>query len=110
MEESYLEITHLLLGDQFTYQNSASFKLLKEPLLTLLEIKESKFIIVLICIYMCCAHFRVSAGIFVDLEASPVPYLKLIRNVQCFIIHSDSNLIPNEWKNVKCVAELLYSG
>ena len=56
---------------------------------------------------MCYAHFRVSAGIFVDLEASPVPYLKLIGNVQCFIIHSKSNLIPNEWKNVKMCSGII---
>ena len=101
---------HLLLGDQFIYRNLVNFKLLKEPQLTSLETKESKYSYLycnynhfLICIDMHYVIFRVSAGIFVDLEVSPVPYLKLVRNVQCFIIHGNSDLIPNEWKNVSVV-------
>ena len=45
--------------------------------------------------------FRIGAGIFVDLETSPVPYSKLVLNYQCFMLHSDLNLSPNDWKNVK---------
>ena len=58
------------------------------------------------CINMCiniCAMliFRIGASIYVDLDTSPVPYSNLVRNQQCFIIHSDLNLSPNDWKNVK---------
>ena len=48
--------------------------------------------------------FRIGAGIYVELEASPVPFSKIERNRQCFVIYSDSNLSPNDWKNVKLIA------
>ena len=54
--------------------------------------------------------FRTSAGIYVDLETSPVPFSKLLHNVQCFIIHNNISLTPSEWTNVSShLADLLYS-
>ena len=48
--------------------------------------------------------FRIGASIYVVLETSPVPYSKSVRNQECFIIHSDLNLPPNDWKNVKLLS------
>ena len=99
----------LLPEHQYIYQNLASSKLLKGLLLTSTKTKESKCCrLALICVNMCCVYlFRIGAGIYVDLETSPVPYSKLVRNQQCFVIHSDLNLSPNDWKNVKLLVTYL---
>ena len=52
--------------------------------------------------------FRIGAGIYVELEASPVPYTQLVRNSECFVVHSNSSLPPNKWEDVGLLVGSLY--
>ena len=43
---------------------------------------------------------RIGAAIVVDVQRSSMVHSELIYNPNCFLIHSNSTLAPNDWDNV----------